>query len=359
MRSRKHFYSIFSENTKNTVCKAVEFVQNSWYTCGGDTMSKLEEFKKGEISVSGRLRRRLKDALDVSFAVSQIQITTMEEFEKELFVSFEAGAPIFYRGERICSPKRRLIPTYLREPKLFEANEDSVFSYINGQTLFSSYTAKPSFCSVYETLYGKPDLGRMYPMLAFAQHYLDISPFIDFSASLYVALSFALKGRQAFTDDIVIYTAFDIGDDDTTCDEEQVNRWLFDYSVGIVHAETPEEVRALLDAYQKQTGTSPAALLRNPKEMGLLFESVSPTAKLINIPTNDLMKYQQGVFLLLNDFCLMDAAYLTKNVRQSFVIKKFIIAKDICPQLLKLLEDKAPQYRYRCLLDIAEAVKEG
>ena len=54
----------------------------------------------------------------------------------------------------------------------------------------------------------------------------------------------------------------------------------------------------------------------------------------------------------------MDAAYFTKTVRQSFVIKKFVISREICPQLLKLLEDKAPQYRYRCLLDIAEAVKE-
>ena len=320
-------------------------------------MSKLENLKKGELSVSGRLRRRLEDALDVSFAVSQIQIQTMEEFETALFVPFQAGTPIFYRGERICSPKRRLIPTYLRTPALLEKTENNIFTYITGQTLFDFYTAKPSFCSVYETLYGKPDIDRMYPMLAFAQHYLDISPFIDFSASLYVALSFALKGRQTFSDDIVIYTAFDIGDDDTTCDEEQVNRWLSDYRVGIVHAETPEEVRALLNEYQKQTGTSPAALLRNLKEMELLFTSVSPTAKLVNIHTNDLMKYQQGVFLLLNDFCLMDTAYFTKTVRQSFVIKKFVISREICPQLLKLLEDKAPQYRYRCLLDIAEAVK--
>ena len=320
-------------------------------------MARLENLKKPDGTVSGRLRRRLEDALDVSFAVSQIQITTMEEFEAELFVPFEAGNPIFYRGERICSAKRRLVPTYLRAPELFNPQGD-IFQYITGQTLFDFYTAKQSFCAVYETLYGKPDIDRMYPMLAFAQHYLDISPFIDFSASLYVALSFALKGRQAFSDDIVIYTAFDIGDDDTTCDEEQVNRWLSDYSVGIVHAETAEEVRALLSEYQKQTGTSPAALLRNPKEMELLFASVSPTAKLINIPTNDLMKYQQGVFLLLNNFCLMDTAYFTKTVRQSFVIKKFVIRKEICPQLLKLLEDKAPQYRYRCLLDIAEAVKE-
>lgn len=313
---------------------------------------------KNDRTVPGRIRKRLEDALDVSFAVAQVQISTMVEFEALLFAPFAAQENIFYRGERICSPKRRLVPTYLRTPQRMEMQAGKIFTHITGQTLFDFYTEKKAFCSVYETLYGKPNIDCMYPMLAFAQHYLDISPFIDFSASLYVALSFALKGRQVFEDDIVIYTAFDIGDDDTTCDEEQVNRWLSEYSVGIVHTETAEDVRLLFDAYQKQTGTTPAALLRNPKEMEILFNSVSPTAKLINIPTNDLMKYQQGVFLLLNNFCLMDAAYFTKSVRQSFVIKKFVISKDICPKLLKLLEDKAPQYRYRCLLDIAEAVKD-
>lgn len=307
--------------------------------------------------MTGRLRRRLEDALDVSFAVSQIPIATMDEFEEALLTPFNAGAPIFYRGERICSAQRRLVPTYLRNPDVWKNEEAKAFTYINGQALFDYYTAKNTFCSVYETIYGKPDHARMYPMLAFAQHYLDVSPFIDFSASLFVALSFALKGRTTFTDDIVIYTVFDIGDDDTTCNEEQVNHWLADYNVGILHAQSAEEVRSLLDAYQKQTGSSPAALLRTPKGVENLLKSASPTAKLVNIPTNDLMKYQQGVFLLLNDFCLMDTAYFTKAIRQSFMIKKYVISKDICPALQKLLKDKAPQYQYRFLLDIAEAVK--
>ena len=321
-------------------------------------VAKKDSFKRGEFTVSGRIRKRLEDALDINFSVAQIPIATMEEFEASLLIPFEKHDDIFYRGERICSPQRRLVPTFLRTPQLQNMRQSTAFTHITGQTLFDFYKERPAFCTVYETLYGKPDLDRMYTMLAFAQHYLDISPFIDFSASLYVALSFALKGRQEFTDDIVIYTAFDIGDDDTTCDEAQVNRWLSEYSVGIVRAQNAEEVRALFDAYQKQTGTNPASLLRNPKGMEMLFQSVSPTAKLIDIPTNDLMKYQQGVFLLLNNFCLMDTAYFTKTVRQSFVIKKYVISKAICPDLQRLLADKAPQYRYRCLLDISEAVKD-
>lgn len=307
---------------------------------------------------SDGIRERLADALDVNYTVSQIRIETMEAFEESLLTPFTENAPIFYRGERICSPKRRLIPTYLRALQFDASQNDAVFTHITGESLFDFYTHKPAFCAVYETLYGKPKPDAMYPMLAFAQHYLDLSPFIDFTASLYVALSFALKGRTSFSDDIVIYTAFDIGDDDTTCDEAEVNRWLSEYSVAIVRANGTEDVRALLERYQAHTGTSPADLLRNPQELEMIFNGVLPTAKLIDIPTNDLMKYQQGVFLLLNDFCLMDTAYFTKSVRQSFVIKKYVISKKICPRLQNLIADKAPQYRYACLLDIAQAVKE-
>ena len=68
----------------------------------------------------------------------------------------------------------------------------------------------------------KPSKDSMYYMTAFAQHYLDISPFVDFTKCIYVALSFAIKGRETADSDIVIYTAEDIGDDDTSSDMNEV-----------------------------------------------------------------------------------------------------------------------------------------
>lgn len=304
-----------------------------------------------------RLKKKLEDALDVNYTVSEIKINTMEEFDEALYSPFLKGSNTFYRGERCCSAKRRLLPTYLRNKESMAFTENKIFSEITSQTLFDFYTGKKTFLSVYETLYGKADINNMYPMLAFAQHYLDISPFIDFTASLYVAMSFALKGRDSFPDDIVIYTAFDIGDDDTTDDINEVNRWLYDYSVGILRIKDLRDIEILARENKLFAGLSPEDVMKNPKKLGLLFEGVLPKAKLIDIPTNDLMKYQQGVFLLLNNFGMMDSAYFTKSVRHSFVIKKFIINKDICPALRTLLREKAPQYKYKCLLDIKEAVK--
>lgn len=314
----------------------------------------MELLDEKKTIVRHRLRTRLQDAFDVNYAVAQVRVDSLDAFEVELLTPFLKSSGIFYRGERICSSSRRLLPTFLRKEAL---TGEELYTHLDARALFDFYTGNKAFTDVYTTLYGTPDPERQYKMLAFAQHYLDVSPFIDFSASLYVALSFAMKGRTEFSDDIVIYTAFDIGDDDTTTDENEVNAWLSRYNVGIVRAESREEFLKLLGARRKTESETGNPILSAQRTLESLLNGVSPTAKLVNIPTNDLMKYQQGVFLLLNDFCLMDTAYFTKAVRQSFVIKKYVIDKAICPQLQKLLHDKAPQYRYACLLDIAEAVK--
>ena len=198
----------------------------------------MELFDEKKTIVRRRLRTRLQDAFDVNYAVAQVRVGSMEGFESELLTPFLQSSGIFYRGERICSSSRRLLPTFLRKEAL---TGEELYTHLDARALFDFYTGNKAFTDVYTTLYGAPDPERQYKMLAFAQHYLDVSPFIDFSASLYVALSFAMKGRTEFSDDIVIYTAFDIGDDDTTTDENEVNAWLSAYNVGIVRAESREE----------------------------------------------------------------------------------------------------------------------
>ena len=150
---------------------------------------------------------RLEDALDVNFGVSEIEIDTLEKFNEELYVPFLQGSGVVYRGERIHSQQRRLIPTLLRQ-KASELKELEIEKSlnINGRYLFDMYVAKERFYEVYNLLYGDTDRYKMYNMTALAQHYLDLSPFIDFTKSLYVSLSFAIKGRVSAEEDFVIYT---------------------------------------------------------------------------------------------------------------------------------------------------------
>lgn len=321
-------------------------------------MLKRPDLPTPQNRLRSRIREKLLDVFDVNYAVSEIRIDTMEAFQEELFLPFSKHEKIYYRGERISAPTRRLVPTLLRENGLLAPENNQPIFEINCQSMLDFYCGKTAFKTVYETLYGKAKRENMYPMLAFAQHYLDLSPFIDFSKSLYVALSFAMKGRESFDDDIVVYTAFDIGDDDTTESVQEVNHWLENYSVNIVRMDVGDELRKKGEELKKEGVVRPEQIRKDLKALQEMVEQMTPTAKLIDIPTNDLMKYQQGVFLLLNNFSLIDSKYLTKSVRQSFVINKYVLSREICPQLQKFILEKAPQYRYDCLLDISRAVRE-
>lgn len=303
------------------------------------------------------IRRKLEDRFDVNYSVSEIRIESLEDFDAYLYAPYRSGEKLYYRGERILSDDRRLVPTLLRKKGELRSFGDEPILRLTSESLLRYYRSKKSFFSVYETLYGRADTAHLYKMLAFAQHYLDVSPLIDLSKSLYVALSFALKGRTEFSDDVVLYSVYDIGDDDTSSDLDEVNGWLREYHVNVVDFGAEEAIQKLLQP-KKERLHRRETVLHDLRQIEELVNAMNPTAKLIDIPTNDLMKYQQGVFLLLNGFSLIDSKYFTKDVRKSFVITKYVVSAAICPTLQKFLLQKAPQYRYENLMDISAAVKD-
>ena len=81
-----------------------------------------------------------------------------------------------------------------------------------------------------------------------------------------------------------------------------------------------------------------------------------PTAKVIDIPNNDLMRFQQGAFLLLTDFALINQVYLTQNVRNVFEVKKYWISRSICADIAQLISLQTPWYHYDRLMDIRTAM---
>lgn len=310
---------------------------------------------------------RLEDALDVNFGVSEIEIDTLEKFNEELYVPFLQGSGVVYRGERIHSQQRRLIPTLLRQ-KASELKELEIEKSLNisGRYLFDMYVAKERFYEVYNLLYGDTDRYKMYNMTALAQHYLDLSPFIDFTKSLYVSLSFAIKGRASAEEDFVIYTVRDSSGKNSSSDIEQANEWLEGYNVNVINIilsnhikkrnqiRKPFDIKSAGELIEELKNRDIASEFKRYEESAL---SLSPSAKLIDIPTNDLMKFQQGVFLLLDGFNLIDSRYLTKDIREDFEIKKFIVNKALIPELNKIIENEAPQYIYDRLLNISAAVR--
>lgn len=78
---------------------------------------------------------------------------------------------------------------------------------------------------------GNASTEHLYEISAFAQHYYHLSPLIDFTKSLYPSLSFALKDRTYFDEDIVLYVLKLRDMDDYTSDIQVADKWLNELNV--------------------------------------------------------------------------------------------------------------------------------
>ena len=292
------------------------------------------------------------DELDFDFRLETNRINTLDDFQKKILEPYESGKRVFYRGERRNSITRPLLPT------LFRKKEDLVplgrrANIVDSDYLCDYYkSSEPEFYNLFSDIIGEIDKDRLYPFLAFSQHYMGISPLIDFSKSPYPSLSFALKDRVIYDEDILLYTLEIKEDEDYTDSVETANRWLRDYSVLVFS----DNVRHQLDFNLENPLSAIADYKRIYERFGgsTFLELNTPRAKLIDVPTNDLMLYQQGVFLLLDDFSLMGKSYLTKQIRDDFRVKKWLVNKSICPDLFDLLLSRYPYYAYDCIMDLSK-----
>lgn len=274
----------------------------------------------------------LADEFDYDYSVNEMQITNMDEFRRLLLDPFLDGdRRIFYRGEKISSLKRPLLPTMFRDRGAL-IPEGKLYVDVDIQFILDHYMSSGHFYKLFCSTFGKARRYCMYDLCTFSQHYQQWSPLIDLTKSLYVALSFGLKGKREFENDALLYTVECSDEDSYTTDRVTAECWLDDYHVCVYDYESESE--ELLD-----------------------IPRTSPEAKLIDIATNDRMKFQQGVFLLLNHFNLVNHFYLTKNVRGSVNISKIILDREICPELTNLVEREAPWYSFSNLLDIGAGIQ--
>ncbi len=295
--------------------------------------------------------KALENQLDFDFSVNEKKISTVEDFVKYIKEPFYSkDKTIFYRGERINDPLRPLIPTLVRNREaLFSAGE--TVKNIDSKFLLDFYKSKGAYIDLFKYVFGKVSSYRLYELCAFSQHYLDCSPFIDFTKSMFVALSFAMKNKTVFEDDIVLYTVELNDRSDYTRDMVTAELWLNRYKVTVYNFSD--------NKLKKNKRIKPSDLLNSIETIENSSKENSPKARFIDIPTNDLMKYQQGVFLLLTDYRLFYKSYLTKNIRDDFNVTKYIIGKELCPGLLNMITEEAPWYEYDCLLDIKKAISKA
>ncbi len=291
------------------------------------------------------------DELDFDFHAYMQFIDTVDEFDSLIPTAIDSKKKVFYRGERKYSLSRPLLPSIYRNREILFDNNKKV-NLVSSSVLYDFYRQNCGYFDLYENIIEPIRTDKMYSFLAFSQHYFGISPLIDFTKNLYVALSFALKGRSDFEEDILIYTLELSSDDDYTDSIKVADKWIEDYSVMLFRNMKKHDFETPLETLADYR------LIADKFKGHSLLDMNAPRAKLIDVPTNDLIKYQQGVFLLLDDFSLMGKSYLTKKIRDEFSLKKWIISKDICPTLMKRLKENYPYYAYKNITDLSVVASE-
>ncbi len=303
------------------------------------------------------LNTKISENLDFDFSAVSRRVETMDEFNELILNDFLSGKRMFYRGERIDDPNRHLLPTMLRHAKELLKDSDLGIIHIDSKFIYDYYSRLGNFVNVFSSTMGRVDVNHLYEICAFAQHYCDFSPLIDFTKSVYPSLSFAIKDRESFDDDIVLYVLELKDRNDYTNNIDVANQWIRDLSVYAGHFDD----KAVKSAVKDMIGSKQLPIIPDDFKMHLerIGSKPVPKAKLIDVPTNTRMKFQQGVFLLLTDFQLFNVTYFTKNIREQFSITKFIINKDICNDVRKMINDRAPWYSYKYLMDVEGAFKEA
>lgn len=282
----------------------------------------MEKFFQEALDLSN-----FEDTYDYDFSVNEVYIDTMDDFNKILLEPFKQGKRLFYRGERVNSLNRPLLPTMFRDrEKLIPSGQNNVT--IDSNYIFDFYSSFGRYVELYNNSFGSSSKENLYDLCAFSQHYMSLSPLIDFTSSLYVALSFSIKGKHIVNDSPIIYTTEIANAENYTRDPAVAEKWIQEYRVTVHNS---------VDGDNKIPRTS-------------------PHARLIDIASNDLMKFQKGVFLLLTDFNLVNKMYLTKNVRGDFRIVKHTINREICGQITDLIEKEAPWYSFKNLMDISSGL---
>ena len=298
------------------------------------------------------INEKIENELDFDFHLDKTRINTTREFEEKILTPYNEGKKIYFRGERKDDISRPLLPTIYRNREFLFENKNSV-NLVNSAFLHSFYSKYGKYVELYEKIIDKVNANKLYSFLAFSQHYFGVSPLIDFSKNPFSALSFALKDRKEYPEDILLYTLELKDEGDYTNSIDVANEWIRNYSVLVFRGAAKPSLESFKDSFEDYK-----TVAENSKGKGNLFEMNTPRAKLIDVPTNDLMRYQQGVFLLLDDFSLMGKSYLTKKIRDDFIVKKWLINKDICPKLLDMLLEYNPYYSFKYITNLNSIAKD-
>lgn len=205
----------------------------------------------------------------------------------------------FFRGQ--TNYEWNLIPSMIRN---LNDNVKINMNFFNKKYLTLKLKDK------YYEMFGKDKIDYLF--LSFMQHACSYSPFIDFTKSNIIGLSFALSNPNFFNDFTNKNSSLfivSIDSNEILRSEEKINEFL-------------QEEYQLIYLDRKTLGFGENVSFKENEEEKILFLSdfktiinlLTPKYKLIDLPTNDRMKYQKGVFLVFYGcICANDTIFYQLN----------------------------------------------
>jgi len=256
---------------------------------------------------------------------NEVKISSYDDYINRTSLKTSAN---WYRGH--ANSSWELIPSFFRDIKqeYEDFNFDNIYKDLEEKKLTSKL----------ETIFG--DALMDYKKFAFLQHSLGYSPFLDFSKSAEVGLSFALSNMdnvtQFFHRKSCVYE-LDTANITSITNEAEASNLIKTLNITVLRGNP---------SLDKIINTKMWHDLINDKLDSKIF--------LIDIQTNDRMTYQKGVFLLFNNVLVIGSKMLLSFEKQVFLrdkLTKYIISEEIRPDIYKDFMNNSSQYQLRFLMN--------
>lgn len=268
--------------------------------------------------------------------------------------SGKKGKRLYYRGHSDAS--WWMVPSLARSFAMRNESGDFYdFVMITRETLYLLYNEggyPDSLIKKYNDYYGPKPIrsckGIDYRFLAFMQHAISYSPLLDFSGDPRVSYSFALTASNPneFMDmDSAIYI-YDVPEDVKIIKKPQeVKKIISDMFILSVNEEIIPGTDG--EAYDPLNCKSVKISYKTYKMIAMLL---IPRFAVIDIPTNDRMLRQRGIFVLLFNYLIVNGKTFDKLDKMAGVTKHIIKAHQK-KDLLEWLRDNYPNYDYAYLMN--------
>ena len=183
-----------------------------------------------------------------------------------------------------------------------------------------------------------------YQKYAFIQHSCSYSPLVDFTKNINIAVSFALSNAQQLNDfknnDSAIFCLNYKDNKELLIDDKNSAKdfLIRDFNLKII--DSSYFVLGLTYLLPNATGESITICHHSISD---LLDDLTPKIKIIDVPTNDRMLYQKGLFVCFYDcICLKD--FIAYELNPSFVMRKIKIPKRNKRGLLNSIYHNSREY---------------